>query len=74
MVSGPEMARLIEEFQSSISPQEQHKESHGQHHEQTKSIQVAFLKQVKDLSNVIEEMGNPFIDESKDLLVLDTRD
>ncbi len=68
------MTRLIEEFQSSISPQEQHKESHGQHHEQTKSIQVAFLKQVKDLSNVIEEMGNPFIDESKDLLVLDTRD
>ena len=38
MVSGPEMARLIEEFQSSISPQEQHKESHGQHHEQTKGI------------------------------------
>ena len=29
---------------------------------------------MKALRNVIEEMGNPFIDESNDLLVLDSRD
>ena len=34
---------------------------------------MTFLNQVKTLSNVIEEMGNPFIDESDDL-VLDSRD
>ena len=72
MVSGPEMARLISEFQASMEKPE--KKSNHKHHEQTQSIQMEFFNQVKALSNVIEEMGNPFIDESNDLLVLDTRD
>jgi len=72
MVSGPEMARLIEEFQASI--QKPKMESDLRHHEQTKSTQVTFFNQVKALSNVIEEMGSPFIDDSNDLLVLDSRD
>ena len=72
MVSGPEMAHLIEEFQVSMEKPE--KESDHRHHEQTKSMQMTFFNQVKALSNVIEDMGNPFIDESDDLLVLDTRD
>lgn len=72
MVSGPEMARLIEEFQASMGKPE--KESDRRHHEQTKNRQMAFFNHVKALSNVIEEMGNPFTDESNDLLVLDTRD
>ena len=29
---------------------------------------------LKALTNVIEKMGNPFNDESKDLFVLDSRD
>jgi len=72
MVSGPEMTRLIEEFQASIQKPEM--ESDLRHHEQTKSTQVTYFNQVKALSNVIEEMGNPFIDDSNDLLVLDSRD
>ena len=44
------------------------------HHEQTKSVQVAFFTHVNVLSNVIEEMGNPFIDNNCDLLVLNTRE
>ena len=59
-------------FQASMEKPE--KESDHRHHEQTKSTQMTFLNQVKPLSNVIEDMGNPFIDESDDLLVLDTRD
>ena len=43
------------------------------HHKQTQSIQIAFFNQVKALRNVTEEIGNPFIYESNDLLVLDTR-
>ena len=35
---------------------------------------MSFFNQVKELSLVIDELGNPFIDESNDLLVLDTRD
>ncbi len=66
------MACLIKEFQASL--QKPQKESDHRHHEQTKSMQVAFFNQVKALSDIIEEMGNPFIDESNDLLVLDTRD
>ena len=70
MVSGPEMARLIEEFQASMEKPEE--KTDFRHHEQCKSIQT-FFNQV-NLTNVIEEMGNPFNDESKDLLVLDSRD
>ncbi len=33
-----------------------------------------FVRDVKSLSNYIEEMGSPFTDDSNDLLVLDTRD
>ena len=44
------------------------------HNEQVKSVQATFAKQVKSICNVIEEMGNPFVEESEDLLILDTRD
>ena len=37
-------------------------------------VQVTFQNQVKSLCSVIEEMGNPFLEQSKDLLVLRTRD
>ena len=37
-------------------------------------MQKTFFSQVKALSSRIEDMGNPFTDESKDFLVLDTRD
>ena len=72
MVSGPEMAFLINEFQESIDKPEM--KTDDRHHEQCESTQKAFFNQVKALSNVIDEMGNPFTDESNDLLVLDTRD
>ncbi len=64
-----EMAHLIEEFQVSMDKPEEKTDS--RHHELCKSIQMAFFNQVKALTNVIEEMGNPFIDESKDFLVLE---
>jgi len=36
-------------------------------------VQAAFTEDVKLLTSVTEEMGNPFIEEGQDLLVLDTR-
>jgi len=36
-------------------------------------VQAAFTEDVKFLTSVTEEMGNPFIEEGKDLLVLYTR-
>ena len=44
-----------------------------QHHEEAKSTQLSFTKDVKSLISVIDDMGNPFTDESGDLLVLDTK-
>ena len=44
------------------------------HHDQMPSVQKAFVKEVKDLVDAVEELGNPFREDSGDLLVLDTKD
>ena len=60
MVSGPEMSRIINEFEvsqellKSISDDRKHR-----HHEETRGVQSTFQSQVQSLSNVISEMGNP---------------
>ncbi|CAH3151254.1 unnamed protein product [Porites lobata] len=71
MVSGPEMARVIEEFEAST---EKRKCLDFRHHEEAKHVQKKFTQNVKDLAKAIEEMGNPFTENSNDLLVLDSRD
>lgn len=70
MISGPEMARLLGEFESSM---EKRRDTDLRHHEEKKHTQVAFALDVRSLSGTIEEMGNPFLEESNDLLVLDNR-
>ena len=47
---------------------------HHHHHDQQPGVQAAFLKEVKALVTVLEEMGNPFLEHTQDLLVIDTRD
>jgi len=37
-------------------------------------VQKAFERDVKSLVSTIEEMGNPFTENSSDLLALDSRD
>ena len=44
------------------------------HHDQTVSVQNAFRKDVRSLVNVMEELGNPFEEESEDLLVHDSKE
>ena len=44
------------------------------HHEETASAQKTFAKDVQSLVTVIEELGNPFEEDSQDLLVLDIAD
>ena len=46
----------------------------GIHHEQQPGVQSAFLKDVQSLTLVLQDMGNTFLEESNDLLVLDTKD
>lgn len=49
------------------------KKSELKHHEQTKHTQLAFTQDVKVVIGVMGEMGNPFCDDGKELLVLDIR-
>ena len=68
MVAGPEIARMVSEFE------EKPEASQHLHHEQHRRVQETFLKEVKSVVAVFENMGNPFLENSKDLMVLDTRD
>ena len=74
MVSGPEIARVINEFQVSEEMSKHEKEPDFPHHEEVKGVQDAFVKEEKSLCATIEEMGNPFMESSEDLLVFDTHD
>ena len=71
MVSGPEMARLIGEFEVSTKKR---KKTDFRHHEQTKHAQMTLGRDITSLTDAIEEMGNPSAEISNDLLVLDSRD
>ena len=68
MVAGPEVARVIVEFEDfNMHPRNQEE---TRHHEEIPSVQNTFARDVA----VIEELGNPFEEDSQDLLVLDTKE
>ena len=71
MVAGPETARAVREFERTYDAG---RPDDTRHHEQVPSVQKAFARDVKSLIGVIEEMGNPFCEDSADLLVLDTKE
>ena len=73
MVAGPEIARVVEEFHNEQHPWERCK-ANTHHHDQISSVQAAFDKDVRSLVIVIEDLGNPFEEESTDLLVLDSKE
>ena len=70
MVSGPELSRMVEEFESSLKTTKNDKK----HHEQTPAAQSKFLKDVQNLISAFEESGNPFLDKSNELTALHTKD
>ena len=67
IVAGPEISIMVAEFEDGTI--------HGstKHHEQTTAVQTTFAKEVKALVEVFEEIGNPFKEDSCDLLTLDTK-
>lgn len=71
MVAGPEIARMIQEFEHSDTPRDG---KNLRHHEEIPGVQKAFVKEVRSLVSTFEEMGNPFEEDSEDLLALDTKD
>jgi len=69
MVSGPEMARLIQEFEGSTDKRQ---DTDGRHHEQKRHAQMAFAEDVRSLSRAMGDMENPFAEYSSDRLVLNS--
>ena len=74
MVAGSEIARIITEFEDQATrAQDRANDTGDLPHDQHSGVQAAF-HQVRTLATVTEEMGNPFLEDSQDLLVIDTRD
>lgn len=69
MVSGPEIARMIKEFEN-LSPTCKRLT----HHEQTPATQLTFKQDVVSVVCAFEELGNPFEEEGEELFAIHTRD
>ena len=72
MVSGPEIARILAEFDAASCTVNRQEDM--RHHDQSKGIQKDFVEKVESLTATITDMGNPFLEDSNDLLRLDNRD
>ena len=70
MLSAPDSARAVADFEEVISRNDQS----TAHHEEAYHLQVKFLQHVKSLTAVLRERGNPFLDTSSELGTLGTRD
>lgn len=71
MVAGPEISRLVLEFEESFQTPIVH--TSMRHHEQHPGIQKTFAKEVNSLVATIEDLGNPFLEDNGDLLAIDTK-
>lgn len=70
MVAGPEVSRLVSNYESKSGK----KDESRNHHEETKSSQKVFFQKVGKLYAVIEEMGSPFEECTSDLLTIHSKD
>ena len=61
IVAGPETARLLTECEEKHSRKKKESE---RHHEQIPCVQKTFLAQTKNVTDVIEEHGNPFAEDT----------
>ena len=71
MVAGPELSSLIVRYENMSGVKDPTLSS--KLYEQTLSAQRVFLEKVEALLTVLKEMGNPFQEDSADLLVLHTK-
>ena len=69
LICGPEISRLLDEFES-INEGVNHVR---EHHDFSDSVQSIFQKEVKSLLSALEDVGNPFDDDSNDLFALQTK-
>ena len=70
MVAGPELARIVNEFEDEFH---RGKDNDTRHHEQLPSIQKSFTSDFNNVMSCFEKLGNPFSEDSRDLHALDTK-
>ena len=70
MLAGPEQARKLKEFEAGFSEGSEM----PYHHEETLPTQQSFREQVLSFAKTISDMGNPFMNDTAELLMLDTCD
>ena len=68
MVAGPEITRMIQEFEGDSSTTDEY-----DHHEQKRGVQTAFVKDVVSMISSFEEPGNPFKEKGPHLMALHTK-
>ena len=74
MVCGPEVARSVRDFEASLPYNlETSLSEQTKHHEQTPSAQKQFSKNANDLVSEFQQGESPFLEESKDLIALDSK-
>ncbi len=71
-VAGPEIARVIQEFEDTISTSV--RKDSPKHHEQNAAFQKRFSQDVRSMVSTITGFSNPFAEDTTDLYVLDTKD
>ena len=69
MVAGPELSRMVEEFEGRFTVSEER-----DHHEQKPGVQSTFLKDVVNTVSSFEELGNPFTEKRENLMAMHTKD
>ena len=72
MVAGPQLSTIIAEFEERFGLNDGG-EADGQYHEQSHSYHKSFFEDVCSLVATFEELGNPFLDRSNDLVTMDTQ-
>ncbi|KAJ8358245.1 hypothetical protein AAFF_G00020150 [Aldrovandia affinis] len=72
MIAGPEVSHLVAQYEAACGTKEG--TEHTSHHEETERAQRVFFENVEKLSQAMKDIGNPFQEESRDLLSLDTKD
>ncbi len=72
MVAGPELARMVSEFEASSGAQNH--QLPDKHHDQNPASQREFQDDVRKLISMFESLGNPFLEDSGALYSLDSKD
>ena len=69
MLAGPDWARMVGQFEAinDLPP------SSTGHHEEGRSLQAMFRKDISYFVKVVGQLGNPFVATSQELVALDTQ-